>query len=345
MAASFAEEPFVIRFRHAFVSVLLAVGLTACGSAHGAAGGGEVKELRYQGSAGAVGFPELAADLGYLGDLKLKWVGNTTSGPQDIQSAATGQTDFGGAFNGAIIKLRAAKAPIKAVIGYYGSDKYSFNGYYVTENSPIKTARDLIGKKIGVNTLGAHHEAVIKEYLRRAGLTPEEIKQVQLVVIPPVNTEQALRQGQLDVGTLGGVLKDKALERGGLRPLFTDVELFGPFTGGSIVLRDDFIAANPATTKTFVSGVAKAIDWTQTHSREEVVAKFEQIIAKRGRNENADTVKFWKSAGVAGKGGLIADAEFQRWVDWLQREGELKSGQVKLTDLYTNQYNPFASGS
>ncbi|MFI7700272.1 ABC transporter substrate-binding protein [Nonomuraea sp. NPDC049480] len=332
----------MIKIRHAFLAALLPAVLAGCGVASGAA---EVKVLRYQGSAGAVTFPELAEELGYLGDVKLKWVGNTTSGPQDIQSAATGQTDFGGAFDGAIVKLKAAKAPIKAVIGYYGSDKDTFSGYYVNENSPIKTARDLIGKKIGVNTLGAHHEAVIKEYLKRQGLTPDEIKQVQLVVIPPVNTEQAVRQGRLDVGTLGGVLKDKALERGGLRPLFTDVDLLGPFTAGSVVLREDFIAGNPATVKTFVSGFAKAVEWAQTRPRAEVVATFERIIAKRGRNESADTVRFWKSTGIAGKGGVIAAKEFQTWIDWLEREGEIKPGQVKAADLYTNAFNPYAGGS
>ncbi|GAA3789838.1 ABC transporter substrate-binding protein [Sphaerisporangium flaviroseum] len=337
----------MIKFRQALLPVLLAATVAACGSAEGSAGSGgqEVTELRYQGSVGAVTFPELAEALGYLGDVKLKWVGNTTSGPQDIQSAATGQTDFGGAFNGAIIKLKAAGAPIKAVVGYYGSDEKSFNGYYVTEGSPIRTARDLIGKKVGVNTLGAHHEAVIKEYLKREGLTPEEIKQVELVVIPPVNTEQALRQGQLDVGTLGGILKDKALERGGLRPLFTDVGLFGPFTAGSIVLREDFIAKNPATTKTFVQAFAKAVAWTQTHSAKEVVARFQQIIAERGRSEDATAVAFWKSAGIAGRGGVIAAKEFTTWTDWLEREGELKPGRLRVQDLYTNEFNPYAKGN
>ncbi|MET7463693.1 ABC transporter substrate-binding protein [Nonomuraea sp. NPDC005501] len=336
----------MIKIRHLLL-VLTAAGLAACGSAEGSArpGGAEVKVLRYQGNVGAVTYPELAEDLGYLGDVKLRWVGNTTSGPQDIQSAATGQTDFGGAFNGAIIKLKAARAPIKAVIGYYGSDDESFSGYYVTDDSPIRTARDLIGKKIGVNTLGAHHEAVIKEYLKRAGLTTEEIKQVQLVVIPPVNTEQALRRGQLDVGTLGGIIKDKALQRGGLRPLFTDVGLFGPFTAGSVVLREDFIARNPHTTRTFVEAFAKAVQWAQSHPREEVVARFKQIIAKRGRNEDATAVTFWKSTGIAGKGGVIAAKEFQTWIDWLSREGEIRPGQVKPSDLYTNEFNPYAHGS
>ena len=194
---------------------------------------------------------EVAEDLGYLGDVKLEWVSNTTSGPQSIQSVATDQTDIGGAFTGAVIKLIEAGAPVQAVINYYGEDKETFTGYYVEEGSPIKTARDLIGKKIAVNTLGAHHEAVITTHLKNSGLTPEEIKQVQLVVVPPNETEVALRKKQVDVGTLGGVLQDRALAEGGIRALFTDVGVIGgPFDAGQYVLRKDFLAKNPETSRT-----------------------------------------------------------------------------------------------
>ncbi|MGX1073589.1 ABC-type nitrate/sulfonate/bicarbonate transport system substrate-binding protein [Bradyrhizobium elkanii] len=174
----------------------------------------EKTEIRYQGWAGQVTFTELAEDLGYLAPLKLKWVGNTISGPQDIQTVVTGDIDVGGAFYGAIIKLIAAKAPIKAVVGYYGSDANTYYGYYVKDDSPIKTARDLIGKKVAVNTLGAHLEFVLREYLARNGLGAGEAKQVTLVAVPPVTGEQALRQGQVEVSALSGVLRDKALERG-----------------------------------------------------------------------------------------------------------------------------------
>lgn len=332
----------MIKSRHVPLSVLL-VGLLAACSAQAAAKPGEPEtlELRYQGSVGAVTFPEFAEELGYLGPIKLKWIGNTVSGPQDIQAAATGQTDFGGAFNGAIVKLATAKAPIKAVIGYYGSDEDSYIGYFVPDGSPIKGPRDLIGKKIGVNTLGAHLEAVLKEYLKRGGLTPDEIKQVELVVVPPVNTEQALRQGQIDVAALSGILRDKALQRGGIHSLFKDIDLFGPFTAGSVVMTEKFIRQNPNTTKKFVEAFARAVEWTQTHSREEVVAKAKQIIAERKRNEDTTAIDFWKSSGVANKGGVIDSKEFQTWIDWLEREGEIKKGQVRAEDLFTNAYNPF----
>ncbi|RJL24263.1 ABC transporter substrate-binding protein [Bailinhaonella thermotolerans] len=319
----------------------------ACGSAAkaGAGGPGTVTELRYQGQAGAVGFAELAQDLGYLDGVRLKWVGNTTSGPQDIQSVATGQTDFGAAFNGAIIKLRAARAPIRAVAGWYGADDKTHVGFFVKEDSPIRNARDLIGKKVGVNTLGAHFEAATKEYLRRGGLTPEEAEQVQLVVVPPVSTEQALRQGQIDVAALSGVLRDKALERGGVRALYTDFALFGPFTGGAVVFREDFVARNRDVVEKFVAGYAKAVRWTQTHTPAEVIERSTKIIQKRGRNEDASNVRYWKSSGLAAPGGVLSDQDFQRWIDWLVREGEIRPGQVKPGDVYTNEFNPFASGT
>ncbi|MET8154065.1 ABC transporter substrate-binding protein [Actinoplanes sp. NPDC049668] len=324
--------------------LLAASALSACGSSDDA-GGAQTKELRYQGWVGQVTPAELAEDLGYLGDVKLKWIGNTISGPQDIQAATTGDIDFGGAFNGAIVKLKASKAPITAVIGYYGSDKDSYIGYYALDGSPIKTAKDLIGKKIGVNTLGAHSEAITKTYLKRNGLTPEEIKQVELVVVPPVNTEQSLRAGQIDIGALSGPLRDKALERGGIRALYTDFELLGPFTGGSYVLRDDFLKKNPDTVHTFVTGTAKAIEWARTEPRDTVVERFRTIISKRGRNEDDSQLKFWKSWGVAGKGGTITDAEFSVWIEWLDSIGELKNDKLKPSDIYTNQYNELAGGA
>lgn len=299
--------------------------------------------LRYQGSASAVTFPELAAGLGYFDKVSLDWVGDTTSGPQDIQSAATGDTDFGGAFNGAIVKLAAAASPVRSVISYYGADEETFNGYYVLDGSPIHSARDLIGKKIAVNTLGAHHEFVIREWLAQQGLSKDEIAQVELTVVPPVNTEQALRQGQVDVGTLGTVFRESASERGGLRELFTDESLYGTFSYGSYVLRQDFIDANKEAVGDFVQGVARAIRWTQTVPRDEVIAKYQEIIASRGRNENPDLVKYWKSSGVA-PGGVIADQEFDIWIDWLKRNENL-SDDVTASDIYTNEFNPYSNGN
>jgi ABC-type nitrate/sulfonate/bicarbonate transport system substrate-binding protein len=301
----------------------------------------EKTEIRYQGWAGQVTWLELAEDLGYLAPLKAKWVGNTISGPQDIQSVVTGDVDVGGAFNGAVVKLLAKKAPIKAVLGYYGADKNTYSGYYVKDDSPIRSARDLVGKKIAVNTLGAHHEFMVREYLERNKLSEAEAKQVTLVVTPPVTGEQALRQGQVDVTTLGGVLRDKALERGGIRPLFTDRGLYGDFTAGSLVLHTKFIEQNPNATRQLVGALARSIEWARRAPPSEVRARFVKIIETRKRAESAETIQYWQSTGVAGAGGVIKDAELQVWIDWLVKDGLLKAAQVKPGDLYTNAFNPY----
>jgi ABC-type nitrate/sulfonate/bicarbonate transport system substrate-binding protein len=326
-------------FRLRTLLATLAMGLLAGSPA--AAQSLEKAEIRYQGWAGEVTFPELAEDLGYLAPLKLKWIGNTISGPQDIQTAATGDIDFGGAFYGAIAKLVASRASIKVVIGYYGTDKNTYHGFLVKEDSPIRSARDLIGKKVAVNTLGAHHEFVLREYLARNGLTAAEAKQVTLVAVPPVTGEQALRQGQVDAVALWGIHRDKAFEHGGLRKLFSDYDLLGEFTGGGYVLREKFIRENPNTVRQFVDATARAIEWARTTPPDEVRARFEKIIEGRKRNETASAIKYWRSTGVAGKGGLIEDQEIQRWIDWLVKDGTLKPNQVKAADVYTNEFNPY----
>ncbi|MFG2297731.1 ABC transporter substrate-binding protein [Streptomyces sp. NPDC048603] len=334
--------------RRQFLTLLgISAAAVSCGTATaggGSGSGSQVKTLKYQGAVGAVTLPELAADLGYFGDVKLEWVGNTISGPQDIQSAATGQTHFGSAFNGAVIKLASGGAPIKAVISSYGSDQHSYGGYFVLEDSPIRSARDLTGKKVGMNTLGAHYQALLDIYLSRNGLSKAEAGKVEPIVVPPVNTEQALRAKQIEVGVLTGVLRDKALANGGIRPLFTDTQLLGPFSAGTYIMTQRFIKENPDTVRTFVTGVAKAIEYSRTTPRDEVIARMTEIVRKRGRNEDTATLGFWHSYGVAETGGRVEDKHFQLWLDWLGERGEIKQGRLKASELYTNEFNGYGKG-
>jgi ABC-type nitrate/sulfonate/bicarbonate transport system substrate-binding protein len=159
-------------------------------------------------------------------------------------------------------------------------------------------------------------------------------------VVPPVNGEQILRQRQVDVAALGDIYRDRAIENGGLRPVFSDYELFGAFTAGSYVMKTAFIRDNPNTARKFVEAVGRAIDWSRQTPRAEVVAKMTSIIAKRGRNENADVLKYWRSYGVAGKGGLLSDRDFQVWIDWMVKDGELEPGQLTARQIYSNDFNP-----
>jgi ABC-type nitrate/sulfonate/bicarbonate transport system substrate-binding protein len=314
--------------------------LAACGGNSAQTRDG-VTTLRYQGWTDQVLLPEVAEDRGFFdGKIKLDWVGNTISGPQDIQAAATGQTDFGGAFAGAVAKLASAGAPITAVVNYFGADDKSFFGYYVLNNSSIHSVNDLVGKKIGVNTLGGENEADIHDALKKAGLTVAQIKSVQLVTLPPPNIEDALRKGEIDVASLqGGQFQEIALAHGGIRPVFTELSEYGPFNSGEYVVRNDLIAQNPDAVQEFTTGIAKALEWERSTPAPQVIAEFTKIVDARHRpSENTSTLKYWQSVGVPTQYGRISDEDFTRWQSWLQDTGAI-SGPLNPSKFYTNKFN------
>jgi ABC-type nitrate/sulfonate/bicarbonate transport system substrate-binding protein len=334
---------------------LMALGIVALGLLCSACGSGgsdatakgassdETTTIRYQSGAGVISPLEIAASLGYLGNLQIKSVGEVTGGPESIQAVATDQADISSiAFDGSIVKAIAAGADVKAVIGAYGSNKLSFQGLYTLDGSSIHSAKDLVGKKIGVNTLGANEEAWLKLWLKKEGLSADEIGQVQFVVIPPVNAEQALRENQLDGVVLSGILAELAEQNGGLEIAAKDIDVLGDYTGNSLVLRDDFIEEDPKTTATLVAGLAKAVNFLQTEPPAKVIEVADKVATERGRPEDKESLKYWKSQGIANQGGVIDPKEYSTWIKLQEEEGELQSGQVTLADAYTNQFNPYS---
>jgi ABC-type nitrate/sulfonate/bicarbonate transport system substrate-binding protein len=321
--------------------LLAGTGLTGCATGSSASAKGN-DTIRYQGYQGSVNLPELAAALGDLDGVKLKYVGTVQGGPQSIQALVSNQVDYGAAFNGAIAQIASTGAPITSVISYYGSKGDVNSSLLVKQDSTISSAKDLIGKKVAVNTLGANAEAVLDTYLTKGGLSSAEIKKVTLVPLPGINEEAALREGKVDAAYLFGALKDSALSRPGLRSLVVDTDLVGPYNGGSIVMTDRFIKQNPDLTKRFVGGLAKALVYTETHTADEVRSTLAAWLTKQGRSDDAKALALWKGTGVATHAGLIRDVDFDLWLTWLKSRGDVKADAIKASDIYTNEFNPYA---
>lgn len=330
-------------FRSLSFVLIASLGLSSCSTNRAPTSHQPVKELRYQSSAGLVSIPELAADLGYLGDIKLSYVGTVQGGPQDLLTLVAGDVDFASAFNGAVVKVIAAGLEVVPVIASYGSDQKQSAGFYVLENSPIHTARDFIGKKVAMNTFGAHHDFVLRDYLERNGLTPQEIAQVEFIMLPPITSEQAMRNHQIDVAVLSSITEARALKNGGVRKIFSDIDLYGPFTAGSYSMRQDFIDQNPETVKTFVEGVAKAQTWLQTTPISEIQAHCERIIKARGRNETLALIPYFKGYGVNEKGGVQKAEDFKPWIDLMVKDHKLAANKLNPNTIFSNRYNPYAT--
>lgn len=326
--------------------VLAATALTACGNSDAASSrsGLELTEIRYQSNPGTVDPLLLADALGELEGITLERAGDTVSGPESIKNVASNQTDIGGAFYGAIAQLVASGAPIKAVLPYYGTDDKNFQSLVVPEDSPIQSARDLIGKKVAMNTLGGNWEAVLDTWLADEGLSQEEIKKVTIVVLPPLNTPEALAKGQIDAAFLSVKGVEITNEAVRTRTVITDREIVGHnYEGGSLVLRKETIERAPKTSQVLISGYARAIEFIQTHSREEIFAELFPYLDENGFGDYKEAIEanFTGSLGVPAK-PVIRSEDISRWVDWLDSRGDIDADDIDVDDVYTNDLNPNA---
>jgi ABC-type nitrate/sulfonate/bicarbonate transport system substrate-binding protein len=307
------------------LSAALAIALS--GSAFAA---DEVK-FRYLASQGGLSAHELAAELGYFDGtgITIENVGYATGGPASLIALASGDVEIGSA---------ATSAVLNSIIG--GNDfvaAYPSNGindevqsiFYVLEDSPIRDIKDIAGKTVAVNTLGAHLDYTIREALHSVGLPSDAANQI---VVPGPQLEQVLRSGQVDVSAFGywqTTFEGAAKQKGGLRAIFDDTDVLGEIAGGFIVLRGDFIDKHPEAAKVFVEQSERALDYARENP-EETKKIFAKALAERG--ENPDIAQFFRGYGVR-PGGKAVERDLQFWIDVLVREGKLKEGQLSADEI------------
>ncbi|MDH4442093.1 MAG: ABC transporter substrate-binding protein, partial [Rhizobium sp.] len=250
-------------------------------------------------------------------------------GPASLIALASGDVELGSA---------ATSAVLNSIIG--GNDfiaAYPSNGindqvqsiFYVLEDSPIREIKDIVGKSIAVNTLGAHLDYTVREALHSVGLPSDAANQI---VVPGPQLEQVLRSGQVDVSAFGywqTTFEGAAKKNGGLRAIFDDTDVLGEIAGGFIVLRRDFITQHPEAAKVFVEQSQRALDYAREHP-EETKAIFAKALQERG--ENPDIAQYFRGYGVRA-GGKAVDRDLQFWIDVLVREGKLKEGQLAAKDI------------
>ncbi len=302
----------------------------------GSAFAAEEVKFRYLASQGGLSAHELAAELGYFDGtgITIENVGYATGGPASLIALASGDVEIGSA---------ATSAVLNSIIG--GNDfvaAYPSNGindevqsiFYVLEDSPIRDIKDIAGKTVAVNTLGAHLDYTIREALHSVGLPTDAANQI---VVPGPQLEQVLRSGQVDVSAFGywqTTFEGEAKQKGGLRAIFDDTDVLGEIAGGFIVLRRDFIEKHPEAAKVFVEQSERALDYAREHPEETRVI-FAKALATRG--ENADIAQYFRGYGVR-PGGKAVERDLQFWIDVLVREGKLKEGQLSANDiLYSSE--------
>jgi len=319
--------------------------LSACGaSADDVAAAGGKYTIRYQAGSGQISLPELASALGYLPDITLKNIGAVTGGPAAMQALATGQVDIANSYVGAVANQIANGTKITAVVASYGSDDQQYTDWVVRDDSDIKSARDLIGKKVAVNTLGAQAEATLDLWFKKEGLTSAEIKKVTLVPIAGVGATEAFVNGQVDAVSVTPASRPLVEKSVKIRTLFRDTDVFGTFNGGSWEMSNDFLAKHADIATELVTGIGKAQQYAKTHPIADVLSVYDTWLKSHGQAAAVAADASIKSTGIISQCGLLSDKDFTKWTEWLQDKGFIK-GNLDASALYTNKYNKCAAGS
>ncbi|MBX5182151.1 ABC transporter substrate-binding protein [Rhizobium sp. NZLR5] len=317
---------------------LLLPAVIALGLATPAAAADTIK-LRYLASQGGLAAHELADELGYFKGTGITFenVGYAQGGPASLIALASGDVEIGSAATSAVLNSIIGGNDFVAAYPSNGINDEVQSTFYVLEDSPIKSIKDIAGKSIAVNTLGAHLDYTIREALHSVGLPSDSANQI---VVPGPQLEQVLRSKQVDIAAFGywqTTFEGAALKNGGLRAVFDDTDVLGDIAGGFVVLRRDFIQQHPEAAKIFVEQSARALDYAREHPEET-----KKILAKalNERGENADIAQYFRGYGVRA-GGLPVERDIQFWIDVLVREGKLKQGQLAAKDiLFTADAKP-----
>jgi ABC-type nitrate/sulfonate/bicarbonate transport system substrate-binding protein len=311
--------------RNLLLSAAITLGLAAPAMA-----ADEVK-LRYLASQGGLSAHELAQELGYFDGtgITIENIGYAAGGPASLIALASGDVEIGSAATSAVLNSIISGNEFVAAYPSNGINDEVQSIFYVLEDSPIKSIKDIAGKSMAVNTLGAHLDYTIREALHSVGLPTDAANQV---VVPGPQLEQVLRSGQVDISAFGywqTTFEGAARKNGGLRAIFDDTDVLGEIAGGFVVLRRDFVKAHPDAAKTFVLQSARALDYAREHPEET-----KKILAKalQARGENPEIAQYFRGY-VVRAGGLPVERDLQFWIDVLVREGKLREGQLTPKDV------------
>lgn len=188
----------------------------------------------------------------------------TRGTPEAAALLAAGQADMAtlafSTFATAILK-DAVPGGLTIVSDNYqdGVPGYANNTYFVRDDSPIKQVADVRGKKVGINAFGSAVDLIMRVTLKKHGLDPK--KDVQVVEVGFPNIAAAIRERRIDTGPLILPFMATEVAKGGLRPLFTGADAFGPHAVIFQVVTNSFLKTNPEAVRGFLEDYVRGLKW------------------------------------------------------------------------------------
>ncbi|MEU5879326.1 ABC transporter substrate-binding protein [Spirillospora sp. NPDC047279] len=187
-------------------------------------------------------------------DVKLRTV---TGAAEALPLLKSGQIQLAHGGHVGIIQAHASKTYKLKIVSEASSMTKNLNGVLVPKDSPIKSPKDLAGKKVGTNAIGNQNSLLLRATLEPFGVKVDEKKDV--VVAPFPNQEQLLKQKKVDAVVVPEPFVTQMQQSIGAR-ILTDFSS-GPtkdFPITGFAATEEFAAENPKTVAAFQRAFAKA---------------------------------------------------------------------------------------
>lgn len=266
---------------------LLAVAATACGSSSSGSSGKSSDGVTTV-KVGVIPIVDVAPV--YLGvkqgfykkrglDLTLE---TSQGGAAIVPGVVSGQFQFGFSNTTSLMVAQSRDVPVRAVangVASTGKAGADFGGVVVKGDSPVKSAKDLAGKKVAVNTLKNIGDTSVRESVRKAGGDPRSVRFVEL---PFDQMPAALDAGQVDAAWVVEPSLSVAKEQGARVVASNFVDVSPDLTIALYFTSDKLAQQDPELVKKFAEATRESLAYAAGHPDEvrETLATYTKIPEK-----------------------------------------------------------------
>jgi NitT/TauT family transport system substrate-binding protein len=181
-----------------------------------------------------------------------------SGGGEVVRAVASKATDIGMVAATAGIIAAGRGEPLK-LIAAWSAPAYGIL-FVVPPDSPIKTVKDLAGKKVGITRPGSVSHTGLNAALQANGI------QGKVDIVPvgaPGDGWTILKSGRVQATWHTAPDVYALVDRGEARVLFQISDYLKDYQQGALVSRDDYLRANPELTRKFLHASARAAEYIE----------------------------------------------------------------------------------
>ncbi|MEU4236280.1 ABC transporter substrate-binding protein [Actinoplanes sp. NPDC026619] len=185
-----------------------------------------------------------------------------------VKGVIAGKYQFGFSNVTSLMAAQSDGAPLKAVasgVASTGRAGRDFSAVVVRDGSPIHTAKDLVGKKIGVNILKNIGDTTVRQSVRKAGGDATDLK---FQAIPFPQMAGALRAGKVDAAWVVEPQLSEILTSGGNVVASNFVDTAADLTVALYFTSQATIARDPKLVADFTDAIRESLDYSAGHPEE-----------------------------------------------------------------------------